>query len=127
MDKVVHFEIPAEDTERVQKFYGEVFGWHINPMPDMSYAIAHTGPTNDQDGMTRENGFINGGMFKRTGARTNPIITIAVESIEQAIERITAHGGKLVEGKQQVGNMGYTAYFEDSEGNVTGLWENIAN
>ncbi len=26
---VCHFEIPADDVERAQKFYGELFGWKI--------------------------------------------------------------------------------------------------
>ena len=29
MFNVVHFEIPADDVERAQKFYGELFGWKI--------------------------------------------------------------------------------------------------
>ena len=37
MFNVVHFEIPADDVERAQKFYGELFGWKIekftSPMP----------------------------------------------------------------------------------------------
>jgi len=27
MDPVIHFELPAEDTERVRKFYESAFGW----------------------------------------------------------------------------------------------------
>jgi len=30
MDKVVHFEIPADNLQRAQNFYGELFGWQIN-------------------------------------------------------------------------------------------------
>ena len=35
MDKVVHFEIPADELERAQKFYKSIFGWDIikTPMP----------------------------------------------------------------------------------------------
>ena len=29
MPTVVHFEIPAENIPRAQKFYGELFGWQI--------------------------------------------------------------------------------------------------
>lgn len=45
MDKVVHFEIPADDMDRAQKFYKTVFGWHIVAMPEYKYAMLHTGPT----------------------------------------------------------------------------------
>jgi hypothetical protein len=27
MDKVQHFEVPADDMRRAKEFYGEVFGW----------------------------------------------------------------------------------------------------
>jgi predicted enzyme related to lactoylglutathione lyase len=29
MPRVVHFEIPADDTGRAVKFYQKVFGWKI--------------------------------------------------------------------------------------------------
>jgi predicted enzyme related to lactoylglutathione lyase len=30
---VVHFEIPANDTEKLRKFYSGVFGWKIERFP----------------------------------------------------------------------------------------------
>ena len=32
MPTVNHFEIPADDVNRVQKFYKEVFGWNMQKM-----------------------------------------------------------------------------------------------
>ncbi len=125
MDKIVHFEIPFDDVDRVNKFYQEVFGWHTIPMPEMSYTVVHTGSTDDQSGMVREKGFINGGMFARHDKRKNPVLIIEVESIEDSAKRLTDHGGQMIEDKMRVGDMGYAAYFTDSEGNVLGLWENI--
>jgi Glyoxalase/Bleomycin resistance protein/Dioxygenase superfamily. len=29
MDSVFHFELPAQDMERANKFYEKVFGWDI--------------------------------------------------------------------------------------------------
>jgi len=123
MDKVVHFEIPADDVDRAKKFYETVFGWHGNSLPSMGYTIWHTGPTNDKDGMVKETGFINGGMLKRQEPVQHPVITIDVKSIDDTAKQIEATGGKMVKGKQAVGDMGFSAYFTDSEGNVIGLWE----
>ncbi len=39
MDKVVHFEIPAEDMARAKKFYLSVFNWEMNSIPDLDYTI----------------------------------------------------------------------------------------
>lgn len=123
MNKVVHFEIPADNVERAQKFYHEVFEWTINSMPNMGYTILSTGPT-DEKGMTKENGFINGGMMKRQEPIKNPVITINVDSIEDSSKKIVEHGGRIIREKMDVGEMGYAAYFTDSEGNVLGLWQN---
>jgi len=37
---------------------------------------------------------------------------------------IETGGGKVIRPKMAVGDMGFAAYFKDSEGNVIGLWEN---
>ena len=89
----------------------------------MEYTIFHTGPT-DKEGMLSEKGFINGGMMKREGELKNPIITIDVPDIEKAFDKIVSQGGKIIRKKMDVGDMGYSAYFKDSEGNIMGLWQN---
>ena len=121
MDKVVHFEIPADDVERAQKFYKSVFGWEIDHMPEMNYTIVRTVKVGE-DRMPVEKGAINGGMMKR-GDFKSPVITIQVDNIEKAVERVKKQGGSLVQGKQSVGDMGFSAYIKDSEGNVIGLWQ----
>ena len=124
MGKVVHFEIPADDVSRASGFYNKVFGWKVNSMPDMGYTIFHTGPTNEKDGMIKEKGFINGGLMKRKDLIKHPVVTIEVESIENSAKKILENGGTVVQGKMAVGDMGFSAYFKDPEGNILGLWEN---
>ncbi len=123
MDKVVHFEIPADDIERAQNFYKNIFQWDVNFVPEFSYVIVHTTET-DENQMILEKGAINGGMMKR-GLIKNPVITIQVDNIDQSLAQIEQAGGKQIGQKQQVGDMGFSAYFQDTEGNILGLWENI--
>ena len=62
-----------------------------------------------------------------SSARTTlnvPMVTINVDSIEEALGKVTASGGTTVQGKQPIGEMGFAAYINDSEGNLVGLWEN---
>lgn len=33
MPTVVHFDLSADDVERVQKFYSEAFGWKFTQVP----------------------------------------------------------------------------------------------
>ena len=66
MFNVVHFEIPADDVERAQKFYGELFGWQIEkftgPTP-MEYWEITTGAEKG------EMGSLGGGMMQRQTPR----------------------------------------------------------
>ena len=119
---VVHFEIPADDVERARTFYRDAFGWNITPMPEMQYTILATTPTNDQ-GMPNDPGAINGGMFERADDISTPIITIDVDDIEAALTKVESLGGKTVRTSVAVGDMGFAAYFTDSEGNLMGLWQ----
>jgi predicted enzyme related to lactoylglutathione lyase len=122
MNRVVHFELPADDMQRAQAFYQEAFGWTVNTVPGMGYALVNTTPT-DASGHPQEPGGINGGMLGRQAPLVSPIITIEVEDIEQALARIAELGGSVLIGKQPVGDMGFSAYFIDSESNTVGLWQ----
>jgi uncharacterized protein len=126
MNKVIHFEIPSDDRERVKKFYSEVFGWELQDQAfgEDVYTMATTSPV-DENYMHTEKGAINGGIFQRTSELPNPIITISVPSIDEHIKKIEAAGGTLAVPKGEVPEMGYYAYFKDSEGNLMGLWEDM--
>jgi predicted enzyme related to lactoylglutathione lyase len=120
--RVVHFEIPYDDRDRAESFYKEAFGWQLQSMPGMGYTLVSSGPTGDT-GPT-EPGFINGGMFSRGEAPSSgPLVVVDVDSIDEALRRIVELGGRTVRGREPVGDMGFAAYAEDSEGNVVGLWE----
>jgi uncharacterized protein len=119
--RVVHFEIPYDDGDRARAFYEKAFGWNPMPLPEMGYTMVMTGPSGDQ-GPT-EAGFINGGMMQRQEPFTAPDIVIDVANLEDALKAVNDAGGTTVSERQPVGDMGFTAYFKDSEGNLVGLWE----
>jgi predicted enzyme related to lactoylglutathione lyase len=123
--RVVHFEIPVDDVERAQRFYHEAFGWVMNSMPQMQYTLVSTTETDDT-GRPVTPGAINGGMLARQDAITNPIVTIEVDNMDEALTLLDKLGGKTVIGKQAVGDMGFSAYFTDPEGNLLGLWQSAA-
>lgn len=120
--QVVHFEIPADDVGRAQSFYRDAFGWQVTPMPEMSYTIVTTSAV-DEQGMPTEPGAINGGMLARTEPITHPVVVINVDDVDNALERVQGLGGTVLQTKTAVGDMGYSAYFNDPEGNVIGLWQ----
>ena len=78
MDKIVHFEIPVDDLARAKGFYGSIFGWQIDDVPDMDYTIVRTVGVDDRQ-MPKEPGAINGGMMQRSDETPSPVLTIEVE------------------------------------------------
>jgi predicted enzyme related to lactoylglutathione lyase len=124
-DRVVHFEIPADDLGRAREFYQAAFGWELTSVPGMDYTMVRTTGT-DEQGMPTEPGAINGGMLPRRTPVTTPVLTIAVEDIDKALDTIGTLGGSTVLPRQPVMDMGFTAYFTDSEGNLMGLWQNAS-
>ena len=124
--RVVHFEIPADDPARAQDFYRSAFGWKIDSMPDMGYAMLNTTAT-DEQGAPSDPGAINGGMFQREAPLTTPIVTIDVDDIDKTLETISSLGGSTVRPKMAVMDMGFAAYFTDSEGNLMGLWQSLGS
>lgn len=126
MGKVVHFEVPYDDRKRAKKFYEEIFGWNVfdSGVKDGVYDMVHTGPTN-KEGMTKEAGFINGGMMKRMSVGEQPVIVIDVPNIDKALQKIEKMGGKIVMPKMEVMDMGLYARTTDTEGNIIGIWQDM--
>ena len=120
--RVVHFEVPFEDGERAAAFYADAFGWRLNPIPEMAYTLVTTGPS--EQGPPSEPGFINGGLLERGAELRGPVVTIEVDDIDATLAQVESLGGATVSGREQVGDMGFSAYFKDTEGNLMGLWQN---
>ena len=123
--RVVHFELPYDDAARAKSFYANAFGWSVNEVPGMPYTLANTIEV-DESMTPVAPGAINGGMAQRGGPITAPVLTIEVDDIDDALATVTKHGGSVVQERQTVGNMGFTGYFADTEGNVVGLWQSAA-
>lgn len=114
MARPTHFEIPVDDPDRAEKFYGDVFGWtfqRFEGAPEY-YGLATTGD---------EGQGINGALFHR-GSEGVLTLTMSVDSIEDAIAAVTGHGGAVVQGKTQIPGVGWFATCQDTEGNKFGLF-----
>ncbi len=127
MDKVVHFEIPADNEDRAQAFYEKVFGWtvHKSPIPNWDYRLANTVET-DEQGMPLSAGAINGAISKRKEGEEAPVIVIKVQNLDDTLAKIREEDGcEIVMDPQPVGEIGTYAKFRDTEGNVLGVWQDL--
>ena len=131
MNRVSNFEIPTDDKARSKDFYSQVFDWQIADVPVAmeggmgTYTVVTTVATDPRTQVPTEPGAINGAIVERHGDVTGPVIIVTVDSVEEHLKKVAEAGGKVVEGKREVTNMGYYAYVADPSGNVIGLWEDI--
>lgn len=120
--RIVHFEVPFDDADRAHTFYEKAFGWDLNPIAELDYTMVSTGPSGEEGPI--EPGFINGGMFKRDDTTApGTRLVIDVDDIDAALAKVEDLGGATVFGRSPVGDMGWSAYFKDTEGNTVGLWQ----
>src|SRR5438270_7886443 len=108
MPRVIHFEIPSDDPEKLSGFYNRVFNWQTTKTPPpMEYWLAKTG-----DG---EPG-IDGGFLRRHHPNQPMANTIGVDSVDETLKTIEANGGSIALPKMPIPGVGWLAYFKDPEG-----------
>jgi len=116
MPRPIHFEIPADDTERAADFYRKVFGWKFErwdgPMP---YWMVTTGSDGEPG--------IDGGLMPRPQPGATTVNTIGVASLDAILKSIESKGGKTVVPKMAIPGIGWLAYCLDTEGNTFGVME----
>jgi len=115
---IAHFDIPAENIEKMKKFYSELFGWKIERVGGpIEYYLIETAP---------EGKGVGGGMAKKEHPSQHPMNYILVESVDEYSKKVEKLGGKIIVPKQTLPGMGYLAVAIDPEGNTFGLWEDIS-
>jgi predicted enzyme related to lactoylglutathione lyase len=121
---IVHFEIPADDIQKVKNFYGKLFGWKIEKTPGpVDYWSIETVPV-DKKGEPIRPG-VNGGMMKKQNPQHKPFNYILVESVDEYSKKIEVLGGKVIVPKMEVPGVGWWALALDPEGNQFGILESV--
>jgi predicted enzyme related to lactoylglutathione lyase len=119
MCPVVHFEMPAEDRNRMAAFYQKAFGWKVQMLgPEMGdYVLVTTAESDVKPGAPA--GAINGGFFpkKPDWPVQYPAVVIAVDDIKSAMQRVADAGGKVLGEPMQIPSVGQYVAFFDTEGN----------
>jgi uncharacterized protein len=118
---IIHFEIPANDVEKLKKFYSDLFSWKIEKLGGMEYYSITTVPMDEKGNLLRPG--VNGGLYKREQPMQQPVNYIYVESVDEYAKKVTALGGKIVVPKMEVTGMGWFALAQDPEGNTFGIFE----
>ena len=121
---IVHFDIPAEDVEKLKKFYSELFGWKIYRAPGpVEYWMIETVPVDEKGNPVRPG--VNGGMYKKDQPELKPVNYILVEDIDESIQKIKNLGGTITQPKQQVPGIAWIAQAIDPEGNPLAILQSM--
>jgi len=124
MNRVIHFEIHADNPQRAIAFYNNVFSWEFTNWGGNDYWLIKTGPE-DKPG-------INGGLIKRRGEIDGQAVlafvcTIDVESVVKTSKVVTENAGEIVVPKMPIPGVGWLIYCKDTEGNIFGIHQEDPN
>lgn len=110
---ITHIDIPVADTDRAKTFYQTLFGWQIAEVPGFEGYPMWQAP----------NKISGGGLAPRSADFTQPRSYVEVDSIDEALARAEAHGGKVLMSRQPISETSWWAVLEDPDGNHIGLYE----
>ena len=109
--EICYIEIITGNLSDSMRFYQAAFDWQVTPTGG-DYAMFQPG-----DG--EEGGFSP----PMPGLSQGVCIYIKVDDIDQALARIVASGGQVVQAKRLISvEYGYYGLFRDNQGNVLGVW-----
>jgi predicted enzyme related to lactoylglutathione lyase len=126
MNRVVHFEVQADDIERAKTFYQKTFNWKIEKWMNKEDrgGMDYWGLVTGEEGASG----INGGLYQRPPDGEKYYLydcTIDVPDLDQAIEAVKANGGTITREKVEMPTVGWFASAKDTEGNRFGMMQAV--
>lgn len=114
-NRAVWFDIPVTDLSRAEKFYAEVLAIEVSreSHDGFEFGVLEHAEGNggclipSQDGVQRENGIL---LYLNVNGR-----------IKDAVEKVKANGGEIIQDIHSIGPYGSRAIIRDSEGNRLAL------
>lgn len=112
---VVWFDIPVKNLNRATEFYRKVLGVELQrleqPVPWAMFPFAP--------------GVASGGLVESKeispGKQGTTVYLNGGQDLAGPLSRVEAAGGKVLQKKTAIGEHGFIAYIEDTEGNRVGL------
>jgi len=108
---VVHFEIGGPDDRPLVDFYGQLFGWDLQPFAGGGYTLVDT----------RGGGGINGGIGKSQTGEPWSTFYVEADDLQAVLDRAELLGAKVVMPVTDFGGAVTIAMFNDPDGLLVGL------
>lgn len=122
-NSVCWFEIYVQDMARARKFYEAVLNVKLEQLPvpqgpKFNGLEMYAFPMNQNapgaaGALAKMNGVPSGG--------GGTVVYLSCEDCANEAARVTANGGKVLQPKMAIGQYGFIAIFNDTEGNCVGL------
>jgi uncharacterized protein len=109
VNRVVHWELFATDALALARFYEALFGWSVQPLPDIGYVEIDT----------CAGGGINGGIASVPDGSRQPMFYVSADDLESTLDHVHQAGGTTT--LPPLHEVVTFAQFADPEGNIVGL------
>jgi predicted enzyme related to lactoylglutathione lyase len=109
----VHLDLSTSDPAAAKKFYGDVFDWNFNDIPEMNWTGIDVGEG------------VGGGL----GPKQNPdqptawTAYVGVDDVDATVAKAAAAGATIMMPRMEVPGMGWLAVFIDPQGASVGVWQ----
>jgi predicted enzyme related to lactoylglutathione lyase len=112
------FDVPTLDFDRAVKFYSDILGEPVQVSEHMGQKLGFFPMERDGD--------VGGDILPpsdnfRPSAQGTRVYLSCDGQLDGVIGRVESAGGKIVRPKMSIGEPGWIALIEDTEGNVVGL------
>lgn len=112
----VHVELMSTDVNRSKEFYGKLFDWKMQDMPNPAtgtYTLINVGEGT------------GGGMMKNPmlGAPSSWMAYVLVDDIKAATSKAKSLGANMMKDVTEVPDMGWLSIITDPTGAMLGLWQ----
>ena len=113
----VHVELNTNDVGKAKNFYGKLFDWKLEDIPNDA-----AGGTYTMIGVGEGTG---GGLMKNPmpNAPSMWLAYVLVDDIEAATKKAKSLGGKVMKDVTEVMGMGWLSIIVDPTGAALGLWK----
>lgn len=111
------FEIPVRELDRAKTFYEHVMGVQLEPQRMCDYDLAMFPGKMDLKGAA---GCLSKGP-EAEPSNKGALVYFNVTDIDATLGRVRQYGGKVIREKLSIGEHGFIAIFEDTEGNRLGI------
>lgn len=120
---VSYIEIPVNDLDRATAFYSAVFSFEFGRATIDGYEMALFPHAKGRPGAS--GALVKGDVYEPSKA--GAIIYFSVADIDKALALATENGAQVLYPKKDIGDQGFVAEIEDSEGNRIALHQGAAS